>query len=99
MFADNHEEILLKQLEEIEYDLNEAKRKLAVAKKLCMHAETQVIDFKLVKDNLLESLRVFKNTNPIQPLTLRELEIERFRKDNPEVCAKIRERDSFKENK
>jgi hypothetical protein len=90
------EEEILSQLEEAELDWIEAKRKIAFSKKLLMHAETLLIEIKFRKDNLTEALRVFRNTTPIQPLSLRELEIERFRKDNPEVCAFAKERDDLK---
>ena len=90
------EDKILQELEEVELDLKDAKRKLAVVKKLWMNEETKIIDLKLHKDNLIEALRVFKNISPIQPLSIRDLEIERFRKDNPEVCAFAKERDELK---
>jgi hypothetical protein len=92
-----NEQELLAQLAEVDLNWLEAKRKLAQAKKMWTDTETEIIELKLKRDNLTEALRVFRKTDPIQPPSLRDLEIERFRKDNPEVCALAKERDSVKE--
>jgi hypothetical protein len=59
------EQELLDQLAEAELNWNEAKRKLAVAKKLWTHAETLCIDSKLQKERVEEALRVFRNRQVI----------------------------------
>ena len=84
---------LLQQLSEVDFDWQKAKRELARAKKLWTDIETNLIELKLRKESIMENLRVFNNTSPIQPPSLRELEIERFRKNNPEICTFAKERD------
>lgn len=90
------EEKILQQIEEVDLDLLDSKRKLAQAKRLWTDTETEIIELKLKKDRLIEVLRVFRNTSPVQPPSIRDLEIERFRRDNPEVCAEAKERDTIK---
>ncbi len=87
---------LLKQLDDINYDWNEAKRKLAYAKKQLIEIESNMIEISLRRDKAQEALRMFKLTTPIQPLTIRELDIEKFRENNAEVCEFARERDELK---
>jgi len=90
------EQEILDQIEEVEHDRKNAKRKLASAKKLLMDMETKIIELNLQKAKLMEDLRVFKLTSIIQPKTPYELEIERFRQNNPEICAFAKDRDTFK---
>lgn len=90
------EDQLIKQLAEVEQAWQHAKKRLAAAKKLLTDSETQIIELSIEKDRLIEALRVHRNTTIIQPVSLRQLEIERFRKDYPEVCALVKDRDEAK---
>jgi len=88
------EQELLEQLAEVDLDWQFAKKKLVDARKPLIEIEDEIIELKIKKDSLTEKLRVFKATDKVQPLSIKELEIQRFRKENPEVCAWARERDS-----
>ena len=91
------EQELLDQLETIEYSYLSAKRKLIEIQKQYADIETLLIELKINKEKLTEELRVFRKTNASQPLSLRDLEIEKFRKNNPELCQWASERDKPKE--
>lgn len=84
---------LLSKLAEAEKSLYEARNSLAEAKRKWTTAETEVISAKLNRDRVKEELRVHRNTTPNYEPTSEELELERFRQDNPELMQWVRERD------
>ncbi len=93
MFSDKE---LVDKLAEAEKELNDAKRALAEAKKRWTDAETNVISAKLNRDRIKEELRVYRKTTPKYEPDQRDADIERFRKENPELCEWARERDAKK---
>ncbi len=88
---------LLQQLDDADYEYQEAKRKLARLKKECMDAETVLINCKIHKEKVVEALRVHMNTTPRLEKSLQDLEIERFRETHPELVEWARQRDEHKE--
>jgi hypothetical protein len=87
------EKELLSKLAEAEKELLDARRSLDEARKRWTDAETNVISAKLNKERIKEEIRVHRNTTPTNEPTSEELELERFRQDNPELMQWIRERD------
>lgn len=87
------DEELLKQLDNADYEYQDAKRKLARLKKECIDAETILINCKLHKDRVVEALRVHMATTPRPEKSLQDLEIERFREMYPDICAMAKQRD------
>jgi hypothetical protein len=84
---------LLSKLAEAEKSLHEARNALAEAKRKWTTAETEVISAKLNRDRVKEELRVHRNTTPTYEPTAEALDLERFRKNNPELMEWVRERD------
>ena len=87
---------LLSKLAEAETSLYEARNALAEAKRKWTTAETEVISAKLNRDRVKEELRVHRNTTPKYDPDARDLDIIRFREDNPELMRWVRERDAKK---
>lgn len=87
------EKELLGKLAEAEKELLDARRALGEARKRWTDAETDVISAKLNKERIKEELRVHRNTTPTYEPTPEELDLERFRRDNPELMQWVRERD------
>ena len=87
------EKELLGKLAEAEKELDDARRALTDARKRWTDAETDVISAKLNKERIKEEIRVHRNTTPSYEPTSEELELERFRRDNPELMQWVRERD------
>jgi hypothetical protein len=90
------EQEYLDQIAQAEQDWYLAKRDLAEAKKVWVSAETQVIDCKIALDRIKEDLRVYRSITPTLNLELREQEIEKFRKNHPELCQWADQRDKNK---
>jgi hypothetical protein len=88
-----NEQQLAELLINAELTLAEAKEELAKAKMVWLDAETEVVNARIARDRALENLRVFRNTDPNIPPDAREMEIQRFRKANPEVVEFAKERD------
>ncbi len=92
------EQELLGNLAEAEKTLQEARNALAEAKKRWTAAETNVITAKINRDRIKEELRVHRNTTPKYEPDARDLDIIRFRQDNPEIMEWVRERDKKKDD-
>lgn len=90
------EQELLNKLAEAEKELHDARNSLADAKRKWTDAETNVISAKLHRDRVKEELRVHRNTTPKYDPTPQDLDLQRFRDDNPELMEWIRERDKIK---
>jgi hypothetical protein len=90
------EQEIIDKLAEAEKDWLESKRKLAEAKKRWTDAETSLINASIHRDRVREELRVHRNTVPRHELSRRDLEIEEFRQNNPEVVEFARLRDEEK---
>lgn len=93
------EQEIVAELAEAEKEWLDAKRSQAAAKKRWTESETKLVNVSVHMSRLKEELRVLRNRNPIQDPTLRELEIEKFRKDNPEIVeyAKLRDQEKGKD--
>jgi hypothetical protein len=91
------EQEILDRLAEIEKECQDAKRKLVDAKKRWTEAETLLINASLQRDRIREELRVHRVTVPRHEPSHRDIEIERFRQDNPEIVEFAKERDKPKE--
>lgn len=89
---------LLSKLAEAEKELYEARNALSEAKKKWTAAETNVISAKLNRDRVKEELRIHRNTTPRYEPDARELDLERFREEHPELMEWIRERDAKKDD-
>ncbi len=87
------EKELVDKLAEAEREVVDAKKALAEAKKRWTDAETDLISAKITRDRIKEELRVYRKTTPKYDPDQRDLDIERFRKDNPELCEWARQRD------
>lgn len=92
------EQDLLDQIEKAETEHRHAKAKFAKAKRDVVNAETDVVNTKLHVARLREQLRVYRNITPKDEPSARDLEIQRFREDNPEVCEWAKQRDIGKTN-
>lgn len=79
-----------------EKELVEAKTNLTKARRAVTEAESQVIETKLNRDRAKEALRVFRNRTPKYAPEKRELEIDQFRLDHPELVEWARKRDKDK---
>lgn len=84
---------LLDQIKKAETEHQHAKSKLAKAKRDLTNAETDLINTKLHVARLREQLRVYRNTTPRNDLSARDLEIQKFREEYPELCEWARQRD------
>lgn len=93
------EQELIDKLAEADREVTDAKKALAEAKKRWTDTETNLISAKINRDRIRESLRVHRSITPRYEPDLRDLDIERFRKDNPELCEWARERDRIKNDK
>jgi hypothetical protein len=89
------EKKILEEMAKVEEEYKLAKAKLSKAKRDVLDAETVLINAKIRKERLAEALRVNRSTVPsaIPELTLRDQDIEEFRKRNPELVAWAKERD------
>jgi hypothetical protein len=90
------EQELLDKLAAAETEVTESKHLLAEAKKRWTDAETKLISANVYRDNVREELRLHRNTVPRHEPTRRDIEIEEFRKNNPEVVELARLRDEEK---
>jgi len=95
MFDENG---LLSKLAEAEKSLHEARNALADAKRKWTAAETEVISAKIHRDRVKEELRVYRITTPRYEQSPQDVDLERFRKENPELMEWVRERDSKKDD-
>jgi len=93
-----NEKELLQEIAVAEQEYQDAKKALAEAKRKWVDAETEVIHAKLKKERLVEELRINRNTVPPETPVMeqRELDIERFRQDHPELVEWARQRDGIK---
>lgn len=87
---------ILTLLATAEKELVEAKANLTKARRAVTDAESKVIETKLNRDRAKESLRVFRNRTPKHVPERRDLEIEQFRIDHPELVEWARKRDADK---
>jgi hypothetical protein len=83
------EQEILTKLSDAERDYKEACDRLVECKKKWTEAETLVIETKLQRDRIKESLRVHRNTTVKYEQTPEEADVERFRKLLPELMKKI----------
>lgn len=90
------EQEIIEQLEKAEVNFKETKLALAKARSLVMETETSTIEAKLYRDSLKEKLRVHRNTVPRVELTRRDLEIQKFREEWPDLVEWAKERDLSK---
>jgi hypothetical protein len=93
-----NEKELVNKLAEAEREVVDAKKALAEAKRRWTDAETDLISAKIQRDRAKEELRVYRNVTPKYDPDNRDLEIERFRRDNPELVEWARERDGLKDD-
>lgn len=93
------EQELLDALAQADVAYEEAKAKMAKAKRAWVDTETEVIEAKLARDRIREQLGVFRrvSTTVIRPNS-RTQEIEDFRERNPEIVEFARERDKIEED-
>ena len=87
---------MLDLLTHAEKEVVEAKNNLTKAQRAVTDAESKVIEAKINRDRAKEALRVFRNRSPKQVMERRELEIEKFRTDHPELVEWARKRDANK---
>lgn len=89
------EQEILERLVVAQGEYEQAQKSLARAKKIVITAETEAVNCKIVLDQIKEELRVHRATIPSThpEISQRELEIEKFRQDNPEIVAFAKERD------
>lgn len=92
------EQELINKLVEADKEIANAKRALSEAKKRWTDAETNLISAKINRDRVKEELRVYRRTTPRYEPDQRDLDIERFRKDNPELVEWARQRDGIKDD-
>lgn len=90
------EQELMDKLAEANKAMLEAKRKLSEAKKRWTDAETELVSTSIHRDRVKEELRVYRNITVRHDPSRRDLEVEEFRKNNPEVVEFARLRDEEK---
>lgn len=85
------EEELMKQLQESDKVLRDARARVQQVKKDHVDAESALIEAKLHKDKIVEELRVwrYKNVDDLET-TDREEDIERFRLLLPDLLDKVK---------
>lgn len=85
------EEQLRQALEDADKELRQARNKVSTLKKALTDAESEMIEAKLLRDRLIEKMRVWRNEN-IDDLetTDREEDIARFREVLPELLKKVK---------
>src|SRR5271163_1348479 len=93
-----HQESELKELQdkltECNQELSIAKKRLSDLQKKMNECESNFIAAKINQEKAFASLTAFESITPKDnDFTLRELEIEKFRQDNPETVAMARQRD------
>lgn len=84
------EEEILKQIKEIEVERSGARTQVAYHKKAVVDSESRLISANLTIEKLQEELRRCRLASPIQPPTIRELDIAEFRKKVPELMKRIK---------
>lgn len=92
------EQELINKLAEADREVIDAKKALAEAKKRWTDAETNLISAKINRDRIKEDLRVYRRITVRHDPDARDLEIERFRQDNPELVEWARQRDGIKDD-
>ncbi len=93
------EQEILDALAEADIAYEQAKEKMAKAKRAWVDTETAVIEAKLARDRIREELRVFRKVSTTaQRPNSRTQEIEAFRERNPELVEFARQRDKIKED-
>lgn len=92
------EQEILERLAVAQREYEHAQKSLARAKKVLIAAETETINHKLHLDRIKEELRVHRATIPSThpEIELRDIEIDKFRQDHPEIVAFAKERDQNK---
>jgi len=81
---------LLEKIKEAELARNEAYQQMTFHKKAWVEAETRLISASILKDKLIEELRVFHATSVNEDTSQRDKEIEEFRLKLPELLEKIK---------
>jgi hypothetical protein len=79
------EEALLLKIAEVEREQKGIRSKVSQAKKALTDAESLLIETNLIRDRLLEELRIWRHRNLDHKSLEREEDIERFRKILPDL--------------
>jgi hypothetical protein len=90
------EQELLQQLAEAKKEYERLVRVQAAAKKRLMETETVLIEAKLHKERAEEALEKYRLTVPKYDPSQRDLEVEKFQQDHPELCEWAKQRDQNK---
>jgi hypothetical protein len=88
-----NEQDLLGQIAEAGQTYQDAKKKLAEAKKKWVKIESLVIETKITLERLQEQLVEYRNTTPTYLPDAREREIQGFRDRLPHLLEKIKDED------
>lgn len=80
---------LINKIQNIDFELNNAKLRLKQLKSDVIKAEDKVINLKLHKERLEEELRMYNNSLVKVEESERSIDIERFRKVLPDLLKKI----------
>lgn len=80
---------LINKIQNINFELNNAKLRLTQLKSDVIKAEDKVINLKLHKERLEEELRMYNNSLVKVEESERSIDIERFRKVLPDLLKKI----------
>lgn len=89
-----NEQNILEEIATAEQAYQDAKKKLADAKKIWTAAETTVIETKISLDRFKEKLRQYRSITPNYVVVeAREREIEEFRHNHPDLVQEALERD------
>ena len=91
------EQEFLEQIEYCESAMNIARHKIKEAKKMLNDGESELIELKIQRDRLVESLESFRQSSPTaEVMEVWDIDLERFRQAYPELCAMAHERDNNK---
>lgn len=90
-----NEQEILAAIEAADKEYADAKRAFMDAKRKVLDCETELLNAKLRKERLVEELRINRNTVPsaTPEKSLRDLDLERFRAEHPELVEWARQRD------
>jgi hypothetical protein len=83
----------LAQIKDAEQEIASQQTYMVWYKRCVSETESRLIEVKIRKERLIESLARLRNSTIDRDLTDRDQEIQNFRDRNPELCRMAKERD------
>lgn len=86
----------MKEINDAEEHYLAAQKSFHDAKKKLVDAETRLIETKINREQAHEQMRKFKESDPNVEKSLRDISIDRFRENHPELIQEISDRSKIK---